>query len=286
MAQPVEIKLAKEEEQPKQEHEIPYFDALVAALSEADRERAEADPLDVLIIVRGFANETPRMEATLEAWNKVVTWRNSIGYYEFFDNKLPGAEDFYKWWPESIHGCDKYGHFLQCLRAGDVDADSLCGMDHAQVEKLQGQKMRAYTLYKKRLSAQTGVQRYKSSLVIDLSGASLSLTRSAKRDLLKRIFDVGTHYYPETMWKIYVVNTPMLFRAIWSMVKPWLHPITAAKVNLLGGYDSAIKHMEGDGIKKDQIPDWMHGGSKGINTKEFVDELIAQHAAKGEVVNQ
>ena len=41
MAQPVEIKLAKEEEQPKQEHEIPYFDALVAALSEADRERAE-----------------------------------------------------------------------------------------------------------------------------------------------------------------------------------------------------------------------------------------------------
>ena len=44
----------------------------------------------MLIIVRGFANETPRMEATLEAWNKVVTWRNSIGYYEFFDKKLPG----------------------------------------------------------------------------------------------------------------------------------------------------------------------------------------------------
>ena len=44
----------------------------------------------MLIIVRGFANETPRMEATLEAWNKVVTWRNTIGYYEFFDNKLPG----------------------------------------------------------------------------------------------------------------------------------------------------------------------------------------------------
>ena len=41
MAQPVEIKLAKEEEQPKQEDEIPYFDALVAALPEADRERAE-----------------------------------------------------------------------------------------------------------------------------------------------------------------------------------------------------------------------------------------------------
>jgi hypothetical protein len=41
---------------------------------------------------------------------------------------------------------------------------------------------------------------------------------------------VGTHFYPETMWKIYLVNTPMLFRAVWAIVKPWLHPITAAKV--------------------------------------------------------
>jgi hypothetical protein len=44
---------------------------------------------------------------------------------------------------------------------------------------------------------------------------------------------VGTHFYPETMWKIYLVNTPMLFRAVWTVVKPWLHPITAAKVIFL-----------------------------------------------------
>lgn len=63
-------------------------------------------------------------------------------------------------------------------------------MDVFQVEQLQGQKMRAYTEHKKRMSAETGVQRYKHSLVVDLSGASLSLGRSAKRALLKRIFDV------------------------------------------------------------------------------------------------
>ena len=62
--------------------------------------------------------------------------------------------------------------------------------------------------------------------------AALSLGRSAKRDLLKRIFDVGTNFYPETMWKIYLVNTPMLFRAVWAVVKPWLHPVTAAKVRV------------------------------------------------------
>ena len=35
----------------------------------------------------------------------------------------------------------------------------------------------------------------------------------------------------QTMWKIYLVNTPMLFRAVWAIVKPWLHPVTAAKVS-------------------------------------------------------
>lgn len=37
------------------------------------------------------------------------------------------------------------------------------------------------------------------------------------------------------MWKIYLVNTPMLFRAVWAIIKPWLHPATAAKVRFGGG---------------------------------------------------
>jgi hypothetical protein len=74
-------------------------------------------------------------------------------------------------------------------------------MDVVQVEQLQGQKMRAYTEHKKRMSAETGVQRYKHSLVVDLSGASLSLGRSAKRALLKRIFDVTSPSFPPVcMW--------------------------------------------------------------------------------------
>ena len=43
---------------------------------------------------------------------------------------------------------------------------------------------------------QKGVQRYKHSLVVDLAGAPLSLTRSAKRALLKRIFDVSPRHLP------------------------------------------------------------------------------------------
>lgn len=125
-AMSVDITLAKEEAAPKQDDEVPFFDAILASLSEADRERADADPVDVLIIVRGYKSETPRMEATIEAMRKIIEWRHSVGYYDFFAKSLPGADQFHQWWPEAIHGSDKYGHFLQCLRAAEVDADSLC----------------------------------------------------------------------------------------------------------------------------------------------------------------
>ena len=92
VVQPVEVRLAREEERPKQDDEVPFFDAIIDSLSEKDRERAEADPLDVLIIVRGYAGEDPRMEATVAAMRKLCAWRDSVGYYEFFTTRLPGAD--------------------------------------------------------------------------------------------------------------------------------------------------------------------------------------------------
>jgi hypothetical protein len=121
----VDIGLAKEEADPRQDDEVPYFDAIMQSLSEEDRARAEADPLDVLIIVRGYKGETPRKEGTLEAMRNICEWRKRVGYHDFFASKLPGHDEFHRYWPESIHGCDKYGHVLLCLRASEVDADSL-----------------------------------------------------------------------------------------------------------------------------------------------------------------
>eukprot|EP00961_Rhodomonas_salina_P161437 2173896-Rhodomonas_salina.2 len=92
--------------------------------------------------------------------------------------------------------------------------------------------MKAYGMYKKQLMAKSGVQRYKHSLVVDLDGVSMSLTSSKHRNFLKKIFDVGTHYFPETMWKIYLLNSPYLFRGIWVVAKPWLHPVSYTHLTL------------------------------------------------------
>lgn len=45
-----------------------------------------------------------------------------------------------------------------------------------------------------------------------------------------QVMNVGSDFFPESVWKIYVVNAPMIFRAMWGIIKPWVHPITQAKV--------------------------------------------------------
>ena len=55
--------------------------------------------------------------------------------------------------------------------------------------------------------------------------------------------------------------------------------VDRTQVNLLGGYPAAMAQMEADGITKDQIPQWMGGGHKGISTKDFLDQLLKESDA-------
>uniref|UniRef100_A0A7S4UD49 CRAL-TRIO domain-containing protein n=1 Tax=Guillardia theta TaxID=55529 RepID=A0A7S4UD49_GUITH len=160
-------------------------------------------------------------------------------------------------WPEKMYGHDKWGHFIQGVRAGEVDTDSLMTLSDEALESLQGQKMSAYQIYKHEWMMQNGSQRYKHTLCVDLTNMSMNMLRGKKRQVLQKIFHIGSTYYPESMWKIYLVNSPLIFRAIWAIIKPWLHPVTLSKIQIIGSAKEAIKKMNEEGIPIEAIPDWM-----------------------------
>ena len=41
-------------------------------------------------------------------------------------------------------------------------------------------------------------------------------------------------YYPETLKKVFIINAPMYFTAVWTVVKPWLDPVVLSKIEILG----------------------------------------------------
>lgn len=258
-----------------------FFDAALESLDREQQAKFALAPADVLMVVRGFANEEHRMEETNKAIKHIAEWREKVGYYEFFEKNLEGDAQFHQLWPEYICGLDRFGHFLQGIRVEEIDTDGLLKLDEEHLLCLQGQKMKAYAVYKHDLSNASGVQRYKHTMLVDLHNISMSMLMGKKKNLMKKIFDIGSTYYPETMFKIYLVNAPMVFRAIWAIIKPWLHPITVAKVNILGSSKEAVKKLEQDGVPLASIPTWLGGTCQALTTFEYLNQLIAAKRRHG-----
>ncbi|RKO94996.1 cellular retinaldehyde-binding/triple function, partial [Caulochytrium protostelioides] len=56
-----------------------------------------------------------------------------------------------------------------------------------------------------------------------------------------QISSIGQNYYPEMMGKMFIINVPMLFTAVWAVVKQFLDEVTVSKISILGsGYKSEL----------------------------------------------
>jgi hypothetical protein len=62
------------------------------------------------------------------------------------------------------------------------------------------------------------------------------------------------NHYPERMKRAYVIPANLLFRSIWSVVKIFFDPDTAAKIMFLSGINELFKYID-----RDQVPKEMGG---------------------------
>jgi hypothetical protein len=76
------------------------------------------------------------------------------------------------------------------------------------------------------------------------------------KDYVNYASKVGQDNYPESLGKFYIINAPYLFSGVWSVIKPWLDPATAAKINILG-YD--YKEVLSKQIPVENLPVEMGG---------------------------
>jgi hypothetical protein len=68
-------------------------------------------------------------------------------------------------------------------------------------------------------SAKAGHYIEQSCTILDLKGVSLS-SFSSIYSTVKEISAIAQNYYPEMLGKMFIINSPMLFTAVWSLVKP------------------------------------------------------------------
>jgi len=102
----------------------------------------------------------------------------------------------------------------------------------------------------KRASLKHGKLIEKQVIVFDMKAVFMVADFMALR-VFRRTLDVDQACYPERLKKMYLINAPFTFTAIWSLVSPWIDPHTVSKIRIVGC--DFMDTLRQD-IAEDQIP--------------------------------
>ena len=68
----------------------------------------------------------------------------------------------------------------------------------------------------------------KGTYIFDLKGLTMSPSTAATETFKASLF-IDANFFPESLEKGFIINTPWIFQGIWAFVSPWLDPVTMAK---------------------------------------------------------
>ena len=98
----------------------------------------------------------------------------------------------------------------------------------------------------------------KNVVIFDMSG--WALWHGSYMGYINRLVDIAQNQYPERLRRVFLVNAPFLFRGAWSIISPWLDPVTKAKVKFVSAVKDLRKEFEEVKASLDLLPE-RYGGN-------------------------
>jgi len=238
------------------------------------------DELMLIQFVRGYSYEKEWADRVHEMVVKTLDWREKNQIDTICNRKLDKREEFKKTWVTMVSGHDPRGRLITVDRLGHIKPSDL--LDKFTVDELQlhhAQNQEYIVKLKRKQNAKTGTRIYKTVSVLDLDGIGMGHSSGKFTGPARSVMDIDQWFYPESLQKMYVVNAPWVFKAIWAIVRPWLHPITQSKIQVCGS--AFLDELAADGIGKDQLPECL-GGTATDHLAEFETEWITKELWKEE----
>jgi hypothetical protein len=221
-------------------------------------ERYRKLPHDLLIsFMRGYAYRTDWAAAAYAYFERALTWRVTIGADATVplalrtgdaDGLPPRRALFESQMQCGPIGVDAHGHPVVLEREFVCSpTDILESFDFATFIRHMAFNRECLRAWCGRASEKEGKRLYKSVLVMDLAG--LSFAHSTPK-FVERVRGYNTLFgsnYPETVHKFYMVNAPGGFSMLYAIIKPFLHPITQAKIEVCGS--DYAERLARDGVR-------------------------------------
>lgn len=255
-----------------------------------------ATELDADLLVRvvnsvkedhGDASVTPpetRAAMACEYLEDLLAWRGRLRVDTILDEDIPFTREFHKSWPVTVHGCDAFGHPIVAERIEDIAAEGLSGhMDKETVLRHRIQIMEAVAHLKRRESRRRGHSLHRHIWVIDLAGLKVAHFTGDVRDFVLDLVRLCTDKYTDTLFAMWLVNAPVVFRAVWCVVSRLLKRTTKEKIRIVGGSD--VGKVRGElaamGMECDAMPTFVPGGCHaGTPAATLIREVRREREAK------
>ncbi|TFK45472.1 hypothetical protein OE88DRAFT_1211080 [Heliocybe sulcata] len=182
-------------------------------------------------------------------------WRKDFGVDDIVKNfDFKEKEEVDKYYPQCYHKIDKDGRPVYIERLGKLDIKALYSvttMDR-QVKRLVYEYEKFLTDRLPACSKAVGHPVETSCTILDLKGVSVTSFWKVK-DYVSQASSIGQNYYPETMGKFYIINSPWGFSTVWNAIKVWLDEVTVSKIDILGSnyLDKVLLQIPPENLPKD-----------------------------------
>ncbi|ETV90740.1 hypothetical protein H310_14529 [Aphanomyces invadans] len=243
----------------------PFYDAIKAA--HGDNVSNEF----CIRLARAYRGEKKhRMEKTLAEVKRIMEWRTQHGADGILNVPLDKATLFHQCWPSAVYGEDTAGHVINMERLVEINVDSF----HANftVDEILRHRMKHLERIQAELGASSkrkGKLVYKHIYIFDLAGMAWKHVAPSVMSYLKPIFDLGQVYYPESLFRMYLVNAPFVFWGTWKVVSSFIDPETRQKIQIYKSSAAFVAEAQKQGLSLDAIPKLLGGNHPGRAIADF-----------------
>jgi hypothetical protein len=229
------------------------FKKNIEAKGKYDKERHNDYMLLRFLRARKFdMAKTELMFMDAEKWREESKVNELVASFAF-----PEKEAVFAIHPQYYHKTDKAGRSIYIEHLKKMDIGKL--FKETTQERLISRHIREYekfTRYRlQACSAKKGENIEQGFSIIDLKGVPLSQFNQVRK-IISSLSEISSNYYPETMGKMFVINTPTLFTAVWAMLKTMLDEHTVSKIQIVGS--NYQKHLL-EHIDAENLPAYLGG---------------------------
>lgn len=265
---------------PPTDDEVAIIRNLVAGVADMPEAKTELDNVSLLRYVRGFTlNQWAKLpveeatEKTVEVLKRALQFFASVKASTILTRDIPRSYEFHKYWVNGVVGTDTFGRQIYLVHppgsrlikqfkgSPELVLNHVVDMEKLKLTKRAEEQKRG------------GLMLYKHVLILDGGITSMTMERLM---FMKNAFEyegtsIDSDFYPEMLYRAWIINAPLALRALWKMAKGFLNPITRAKFVVVG--DVPLEKMAADGLTLDNLPNYLGGNAPnppGFHFKETV----------------